>query len=948
MACTYEYTDTKGKRQTVDEATLKARYARGELNHLMPKGWNPPKNLDVTDTDTLNKLGIGESRVVAKRYQAASTAPGRVKAFEVSADYARGKFTNVMDYARKFGYRILGMYGVADMVKDVMTNRGINMARTIVDLVSKKDAEIKTGLSKFNKELSKFDTPSAALNKVMLDATTANYDPKTAPKNDDQRAIQKAYMELNSNDKKTFDFLQKSLEDLYNKQVKTIKDVGREYGVNLEQFIPQKLDMYFSLGREGKYVVTAYQNVDGNRQVVGMVRNDDRQTIDGLREEMIKEFPDAEVTTVMEWQTFDRPVLNASQEDVVAKLRRKMSDRGIDDADVEVTEKVLREIFASFLTKKTDNLFRRKNIYGADKDMYRMQLKAVVNSTGRVAALKWNPRIDKAIADARTFVNEQSLDPNYDAVRAQEGLNAIAEGARFQGGNSFLDGAANNINMFGYITTLFSNISSAMINVTSVASLSLPDMIARHGTKGAAALTKASVESSAAGLKKLDQMSGDMKIVAEILEKNNRIHFSDSKELLDLSKDMNPLLDKVVKYGGMPMSIAEQITNIAIGLAEYRLQKEKGLSGDALEQAIITALNNGNPNNASATKGVYTKVPLGRVAFMLKSYGINVVGMMLRDLNYIRSQNISPEEKAIAAKRILGVVSSHAALSGLAGMPFIVWYPIAVALQAIDADDEEKELSPENFLKKRIYDTVGAENADAFFYGMLGAGLAPRVSLNDILVRTGIQQGNETWFDSLVQQLTGPGIANISRSIQQVDKLNNDLKTMPPEEALAKFTKSLPIPAVMNIFKGKEMYETGKAYASDGTLLAEGLSEKDAILQAIGFRPSKVAEAAIERSAIKEEISKVDKQRNNLLATRRYLYQAVENGLADPEVLDYLQNAIDDFNQKYPGKDISAQVLERTDKRVDEKRESLKVQYKNDEERELAELLVNWAVDEEE
>jgi hypothetical protein len=396
------------------------------------------------------------------------------------------------------------------------------------------------------------------------------------------------------------------------------------------------------------------------------------------------------------------------------------------------------------------------------------------------------------------------------------------------------------------------------------------------------------------------------------------------------------------------MNLAEKMTNMSIALAEYRLQKDKGLSDADMEKAIVTALNNGNPNNTSATKGVYTKTPIGRVAFMLKSYGVNVVGMMLRDISAIGKSNLSAEEKKVAIKRITGVMSSHMVASGLAGLPWLLTQPLAAMLQAVDADDDEQELSPENFLKKRIYEAVGADNANLLFYGTLGAGVSSRVSLNDILVRSGVQTGNETLFDTLVNNLTGPGIANISNLFQKSSQFNSDLRTMPAEEAIAKFTKSLPVPAIANIFKGNTIYQTGAAYAADGTKLAEGLTETDAILQAIGLRPSKVAEAAKERGAIKEELGKVDRQRANLMAARRYLYQAVQNGMADPEVLEFWQENVDSFNQRFPGKDIDQKAIDRADKGIDDKRSSLKIKYKNEEEQALAELLLNWAAKEDE
>ena len=170
---------------------------------------------------------------------------------------------------------------------------------------------------------------------------------------------------------------------------------------------------------------------------------------------------------------------------------------------------------------------------------------------------------------------------------------------------------------------------------------------------------------------------------------------------------------------------------------------------------------------------------------------------------------------------------------------------------------------------------------------------------------------------------------------------------MPAEEAITKFTKSLPVPAIANIFKGNAIYQTGEAYAADGTKLAEGLTATDAALQAIGLRPAKVAEAANERGAIKEELGKIDRQRANLMAAHKYLYQAVQNGMADPEVLVLWQENADSYSERFPAKAITGDTIARSIKTIDENMKSIKVKFKTEAEQQLAELLLGIQVDRE-
>jgi hypothetical protein len=62
--------------------------------------------------------------------------------------------------------------------------------------------------------------------------------------------------------------------------------------------------------------------------------------------------------------------------------------------------------------------------------------------------------------------------------------------------------------------------------------------------------------------------------------------------------------------------------------------------------------------------------------------------------------------------------------------------------------------------------------------------------------------------------------------------------------------------------------------------------------------------------------------------------------------LEFWQENVDSFNQRFPGKDIDQKAIDRADKGIDDKRSSLKIKYKNEEEQALAELLLNWAAKE--
>ena len=232
------------------------------------------------------------------------------------------------------------------------------------------------------------------------------------------------------------------------------------------------------------------------------------------------------------------------------------------------------------------------------------------------------------------------------------------------------------------------------------------------------------------------------------------------------------------------------------------------------------------------------------------------------------------------------------------------------------------------------------------FYGILGAGISKRIGIGDLIFQERFAGRNEhEYVTDYVLQALGAGVSNINEIVKTISTWNKEREVMPADVANERAIKRLPMPAVSNILKGLQFQEDGGiAYTKDGTPLntdENRLTGVDMLLQAIGFRPSTVAEATADRNAAYKVVTVVKAERAALLKAYKDMQNQLLRGVGSEEHVAEVEALIDAFNERFPAYEITEKSIKTADKKVKQQLSSVIADF-NDKDEALVDDSKPW------
>jgi hypothetical protein len=908
-----------------------------------------------------------------KAIESAKTGAQRVAALRTNDPAVKtallARFSQMSDIGRAAYIKVLDQYAVSSLFKDYFKNPKGDYISQVADLVSMKSAEVAKNMARFNTDLmEKIDNTvdRAALEDVMDKATFIQYDPsgntpkKTTATTAEEKALKAQYEKLSPQAKQVYRDVLRSNRDQFKRLIAAVGKTMDELGVDTAQSkaLQEKMklgqiDVYFAQNHgDGNYVVFATEK--GKADHVFFRRYESKAEAEAEKAALAKENPSWTVSDVTAYQDLKKPIFNASTEDMLARFEARLKRDGKSDAEVSDAVQSMRDVISSAMVTKTEAMLRtRKNIAGARKDI-KYTIRSFTAMESLIAKVKHQHKINKTIADAQKHIEANDGKKGYDKVAAQQALDAIRASVNFASDKGLGSQIADKINMVGYLTTIAANISSPLVNLTSLTNLALPDLGAKYGFAKAAKmmLVTAFKDVQANFTKQISEMTGDLKIVAEHAEKMNRDHFSNAKEMLDLANNTSPTMSKVMYFSGWMQSQSERAVNLQVMLTAYKLEMDR--SGDQ-EKALaesIRAVNKGNPSNAAITRGAFAKSNIGRVVLMLKTYQINVLVQMVSQVSTVwkaakdSGDPVKMEEARVAGKNLAGILIMHGITAGVIGLPYAVMVTLGAALQGAFGDEEDKNKPYDEWLKDFFYKHLGKENGSTLFYGILGAGISKRIGIGDLIFQERFAGRNEhEYVTDYVLQALGAGVSNINEIVKTISTWNKEREVMPADVANERAIKRLPMPAVSNILKGLQFQEDGGiAYTKDGTPLntdENRLTGVDMLLQAIGFRPSTVAEATADRNAAYKVVTVVKAERAALLKAYKDMQNQLLRGVGSEEHVAEVEALIDAFNERFPAYEITEKSIKTADKKVKQQLSSVIADF-NDKDEALVDDSKPW------
>jgi hypothetical protein len=309
--------------------------------------------------------------------------------------------------------------------------------------------------------------------------------------------------------------------------------------------------------------------------------------------------------------------------------------------------------------------------------------------------------------------------------------------------------------------------------------------------------------------------------------------------------------------------------------------------------------------------------PVAKVLYQFKQYSLAQTYNMFTN-TYVGWLKPNPDDnpevaqfKKESRRRMYGILGMTGLFAGLSGMPIysavgfmIEAFSAMVAAITDDPDDEIEDF--ESWMHNYMSEMVGEKGASAVMRGPIGqvtgAGIADRTSLDlaNLWMRdTGNQRTAEDTFKEQLFNLLGPTVSVAASAFKAKDLLDN----YNPERAIETISPTI----VRSILQANRFAREGEVTTSRGVVVDDDLTYLDIAVRALGFTPEDTLQkqkAAIKRKGMEQEIN----------LRRQKILNGVFLGIwyDNESTLDQAFEAIDKFNQKYPEKAITGDVIQRS------------------------------------
>ena len=557
-------------------------------------------------------------------------------------------------------------------------------------------------------------------------------------------------------------------------------------------------------------------------------------------------------------------------------IGRVMNDLTQQGANQQQLDSVYQAYLALFPGQSiSKNFMKADNVRGMEQDIVRGYGETMIKWARRLSNSEYTPQIDRAIQGI-VAESEQASDPNarvaaQNIVNQQQFLHNPTYGS--------LVTAATTFSYFNYIA---GNISSALINLSTLPMFSYPILGAKFGfDKAASAMLSASKTATNYILN--NKIDGRYKDLFDVLNDHAQLSHTLAREVLEgqrqTTAEFTGLKAKVMDGLSIPFAATEKLNRGATAIAAYDLAMSSGMSKDAAIQYALRTVKDINTSGLSATAPSWMQHPLGRVFFTFKSFVWNSAFIMARSFHQA-FKGESPAVRREARRQFLGISGMAFTLAGAKGLPFMgAASVLAEMLHTLFGDDDE----PFDF-QTEMREFFG----DAMYKGAINYALnlevANRIGVaQDLLFRDdprGIAE--DGYVLTAMKQAFGPAGSyfwGAERGIRAMAEGN-----------VMRGVESLLPSFIRNGLKGGR-YMTEGALTLKGDPIDEDISAYNSLMQVLGFSPADLSTKYEETSAAKGYEREVMARRKRLLNKFDMARTA-----GDVDLMQEVRGEINEFN----------------------------------------------------
>ena len=557
------------------------------------------------------------------------------------------------------------------------------------------------------------------------------------------------------------------------------------------------------------------------------------------------------------------------------------------------------------------------NVSESDKQAARQYMEEVEK---RIKFAK-NPEVEDWAKNLTTFGFTMTLGMNLSSVVvnfSQLPMVIAPHLAGTRGDDGEFFGYSDTVSAMGEATRLFMNAGKTDENVKYLPFLKQREApveaIGPDGTEQVMVPAAPSIDNYDFDADGIPSEIKEFEILANVAEEKGQLNRSIMYDTLDMD-EIDSVRGKIGAVAGFMFHHGERMTRQVALAAAYRLKvdsmkrAENNLSKadfkaltpkqkadlklsdakyrEAADFAIYEVeLTNGGTAAASAPR--IGQQGIGKVAFLYKRYGIQMMELLARLT--IDSVKGSKADKAAARRQLAGTVGGAALVGGVQGLPL---YGAVGMVYNLLKGDEDEDFDTEN----RKFFGEGAYGGLGNYF--LGVDVASRMGLSDLIVRDRLIEKDQPLIMDLIETFGGP-VVGVGMGVERgYDKMFN-------QGEFARGVEAMSPAAIRNVLKSVRFYEEG-ARTQRGDVIVDDLHPALLVGQFFGFAPAEYTRQLAENAQLKKLDLKSSRQRTNLL---RQYYAAVRMG--NYSKARRLREDMIEFSRKFPSARITPETIKKS------------------------------------
>jgi hypothetical protein len=816
-----------------------------------------------TISDIIDLSGDVEASDAAKMYHGvgssvnkAFTAVGQIGQSMPSlagrtVEETKNFFSNVQDYGvLKAGMGLLRLDNL-----NTIYGKELPSIQTLIDALEKRNGQQEQEIKKINDNYKRFSAavkanPKAAerMNDMAVDARLAQVDPldpnfkPTAANAAEYRRLRSVYTSLPPDLQNTY----KDIRQAYEGALQRYEDLllrnaspSMRDKLKLEFEARKKLVAYIPFLRSGDYWLEYADPKSGERTVQAFQSARERDNF------VAKDLPSN--TKVRKYRNLHEARFVASEvppTTFIGGVIRDLKQQG-------ATDEMINSVYQSYLALMpaesiSKRFMKSEDVLGMERDIVRGYGDTMIKWSRKLADSEYAPQIDRAITGVK---NEASAIGTSDVAAVSDTINE--QSAFFH--NPTYGKVVSAATAFSYFEYIAGNISSALINLSTLPMFSWPILGAKFGFDKASSAMLAAGKVVVNGLDK----NPKYKALYESLMDHAQFEHTMAREVLEARRmttgDYLGVKAKILDTLSIPFSATERYNRGVTAVAAFDLARAQGMSeADAIKYAVTT-VKDINTSGMAVTAPKYMQSGIGRVFFTFKSFVWNSAFIVARAFHQAYKGE-SPEVRRIAQRQLLGIYGMAGAFAGVKGLPFFgIAETMAQMLNALFGDDDE----PFNF----------DEEMRDFFGELLYKGPTNFLTNLEIANRTGVAQdlifrddprgiAEHGYVLSAMKNAFGPAGSYLIGAERSIKAMN--------EGQVERGIEGLVPSWLRNGMKGLRYMSEG-ALTLKGDPVQEDIGAYNSLMQIIGFSPASLSSTYEKTSAAKGYDREVAQRKQRLL-----------------------------------------------------------------------------------